>query len=183
MKGLNPFLNKSGIIRNCSELLPSQAYLSPAELRRVRRGPRRPRREPRSLALVVAEEAEIIICELIFRLLALLATLASFPASKLASLSTAGMLITVLLSLDGTPLSVPAHNDTMNTLHYIVNIISSTRKVIYGIWMDCGLAPMYKQYSRGMGSSWYGNNGLIYRVSLKSVKALVGTFNKEKRLL
>ena len=129
MKGLNPFLNKSGIIRNCSELLPSQAYLSPAELRRVRRGPWRPRREPRSLALVVAEEAEIIICELIFRLLALLATLASFPASKLASLSTAGMLITVLLSLDGTPLSVPAHNDTMNTLHYIVNIISSTRKV------------------------------------------------------
>ena len=131
MKGLNPFLNKSGIIRNCSELLPSQAYLSLSspKLRRVRRGPRRPRREPRSLALVVAEEAEIIICELIFRLLALLATLASFPASKLASLSTAGMLVTVLLSLDGTPLSVPAHNDTMNTLHYIVNIISSTRKV------------------------------------------------------
>ena len=34
-----------------------------------------------------------------------------------------------------------------------------------------------------MGSSWYGNNGLIYRVSLKSVKALLGTFNKEKALV
>ena len=133
MKRLNPFLKKPGI-RNCSELLP----ISPAELRRVRRGPRRPGREPRSLALVVAEEVgweilasgQLLCCScnlIIFRLLARLASLASFPASKLASLSTAGMLV----SLDGTPLSVPAHNETMNTLHYIVNITSSTRKVIH----------------------------------------------------
>ena len=139
MKRLNPFLKKPGI-RNCSELLP----ISPAELRRVRRGPRRPGREPRSLALVVAEEVgweilasgQLLCCScnlIIFRLLARLASLASFPASKLASLSTAGMLVTVLLSLVGTPLSVPAHNETMNTLHYIVNITSSTRKVIH-IW-------------------------------------------------
>ena len=114
-------------IRNRSELLPglpSSHWVAPSPT-----GPRRPGREPRSLALVVAWRwrswprsscgaAAVIISALIFRLLALLASLASFPASKLASFSTAGMLVTVLLSLDGTPLSIPAHNDTNHiTLH------------------------------------------------------------------